>query len=87
MVSIAEANTKIEKASVNMDRFDQIINGDVNAVIAVDGGSVRSLRGIQAYGSAGKSAYQIWLEHGNTGSEADFLASLRATTATGKFVP
>jgi hypothetical protein len=27
-------------------------------------------------GSDGKSAYQIWLEAGNSGNEADFLASL-----------
>lgn len=27
-------------------------------------------------GADGKSAYQIWLEQGNTGTEADFLASL-----------
>lgn len=30
-----------------------------------------------AAGAAGKSAYQIWLDAGNTGSEADFLASLK----------
>lgn len=30
-----------------------------------------------ATGADGKSAYEIWLEQGNTGSEADFLASLK----------
>lgn len=30
-----------------------------------------------ATGSEGKSAYQIWLEAGNTGSEEDYLASLK----------
>ena len=30
-----------------------------------------------APGQDGKSAYEIWLEAGNTGTEADFLASLR----------
>ena len=28
-------------------------------------------------GKDGKSAYQIWLDAGNTGSEAQFLASLK----------
>jgi hypothetical protein len=28
-------------------------------------------------GADGKSAYQIWLDEGNTGTEADFLASLK----------
>ncbi len=32
-----------------------------------------------AAGAAGKSAYQIWLDAGNTGSEADFLASLKGS--------
>jgi hypothetical protein len=36
-------------------------------------------------GATGKSAYQIWKEAGNTGSEADFLASLvGATGAAGQ---
>jgi len=30
-----------------------------------------------ALGQAGKSAYQIWLDQGNVGSEADFLLSLK----------
>jgi hypothetical protein len=29
-----------------------------------------------AYGQDGLSAYEIWLNLGNTGSEADFIASL-----------
>ena len=40
-----------------------------------------------ADGADGKSAYEIWLDAGNTGTEADFLASLKgekgATGATG----
>lgn len=28
-------------------------------------------------GNDGKSAYQIWLDAGNTGSEADFLAAIK----------
>lgn len=33
--------------------------------------------GSSTAGADGKSAYQIWLDAGNTGSEADFLASLK----------
>ena len=36
-------------------------------------------------GPAGKSAYQVWLDAGNTGTESDYLASLKgATGAPGK---
>ena len=31
-------------------------------------------------GPAGESAYQVWLDAGNTGTEADFLASLKGAT-------
>lgn len=34
------------------------------------------LKGQAGGGANGKSAYEIWLEAGNTGTEADFLASL-----------
>ena len=35
-------------------------------------------------GADGKSAYQIWIEQGHTGSEDDFLESIKgATGATG----
>jgi len=41
----------------------------------------QGLQGIQGErgktGANGKSAYQIWLEFGNTGSESDFIASLK----------
>lgn len=33
-------------------------------------------------GADGLSAYQIWLQQGNTGSEADFIASLEGTDGT-----
>lgn len=35
-----------------------------------------------AQGPAGESAYQIWLDEGNTGTEADFLASLVGATGS-----
>jgi hypothetical protein len=41
-----------------------------------------------AVGSAGASAYEVWLEQGNTGSKDDFLSSLvGATGATGATGP
>ena len=47
----------------------------------------QGLSGTPGNGSPGASAYQIWLQQGNTGTEADFLASLvgetGATGATG----
>ena len=33
-----------------------------------------------ATGATGKSAYQSWLDQGNTGTEADFIASLKGAT-------
>lgn len=35
-----------------------------------------------ASGQAGKSAYEIWLDNGHTGTEADFLASLHGQAPT-----
>lgn len=35
--------------------------------------------GIQSSGPAGKSAYDSWLELGNTGTEEEFIKSLEAT--------
>ena len=38
-------------------------------------------------GEDGKSAYELWLELGNTGSEADFLASLKGDPGAEGFSP
>lgn len=38
-------------------------------------------------GPAGKSAYQIWLDEGNSGTEADFLASLKGDTGVSADYP
>lgn len=38
----------------------------------------QGLQGIP--GAVGKSAYQVWLDAGNSGTEADFLASLKGET-------
>ena len=36
-------------------------------------------------GTDGKSAYQIWLDEGNVGTEQDFLASLKGADGTMTF--
>ena len=46
------------------------IVGGLGTVIARDGKD----------GVDGKSAYEIWLDEGNTGTEAEFLASLKELT-------
>ena len=38
-----------------------------------------ALAGCNFSGADGKSAYQIWLDNGHTGSEADFLDWLKGT--------
>lgn len=73
MVSVAEANLKVQKTVVNMDRFDRIVNGGVDERVAVDDGSVRSLRGIEEYGKAGPT--------GNTGPANSTYASAANVTA------
>ncbi len=47
---------------------------DLTAMLAIKAGG--------GTGSNGKSAYQIWLDAGNTGSEADFLESLKGKDGT-----
>lgn len=41
-------------------------------------GSFTNIEGAGTQGQDGKSAYQIWLEEGNVGTEQDFLNSLTA---------
>lgn len=42
-----------------------------------------SKKGSGTSGAAGKSAYQIWLDQGNTGTEQDFLNSLKGSSSAG----
>lgn len=42
-------------------------------------------KGASAAGEAGKSAYELWLEQGNTGTLTDFLASLNGYDGAGAF--
>ena len=53
MTTIAEYTAGIAKATINMMRFNRIVNGAVDELVPVDDGSVRTLRGIQKYGSPG----------------------------------
>lgn len=49
-----------------------------------DAGVVHALAGTDGTdGTDGKSAYQLWLDAGNTGTEADFLNSLKGTNGQG----
>lgn len=43
--------------------------------------------GEELYPQDGKSAYQIWLDNGNVGSEADFLASLQGNPGSSQDYP
>lgn len=54
----------------------------------VSGINIRTVKGTSLLGSGnidvqdGKSAYQLWLDAGNAGTEADFLASLQGDTGS-----
>ncbi|WP_261114002.1 hypothetical protein [Serratia entomophila] len=45
--------------------------------------SVEQLAGMMPPGPPGNSAYEVWLAAGNTGSEADFIASLKGEPGEG----
>lgn len=51
-----------------------------NVVGVVSSDGVHISAGVVS-GARGKSAYEIWLEQGNVGSESDFLNSFKATDA------
>lgn len=40
-----------------------------------------SISVVMTNGARGKSAYEVWLDEGNVGSESDFLDSLKVTDA------
>ncbi|MEE9407352.1 MAG: hypothetical protein V3V28_04670, partial [Polaribacter sp.] len=54
------------------------LNGNILSVTLEDGGT----RSVDLSPVAGISAYQQWLDAGNTGSEADFLTSLKGADGT-----
>ncbi|MBO4504686.1 MAG: hypothetical protein J5730_07755 [Bacteroidales bacterium] len=47
--------------------------------LSISGGNTVTLPMTHTTGATGLSAYQIWLNNGHSGSEADFLASLQGT--------
>lgn len=47
MATAAEMEVKVDKLEVNMDRFDEIINGDASTDVPVDVGTVPSIRKLQ----------------------------------------
>lgn len=61
--------------------YDAIATKDPNTIYVVTDG------GAELYPQDGKSAYQIWLDNGNVGSEADFLASLKGDTGVSADYP
>jgi hypothetical protein len=59
------------------------ITVDVNFQQAQSSSVIQTVTGIPgSNGVDGKSAYQTWLELGNTGTEADFIASLQGSDGT-----
>lgn len=61
-----------EVTSIKDDDFVAIVQEGINKRI-----SLENLFADVTRGEDGKSAYEIWLDEGNTGSKADFLASLQ----------
>jgi hypothetical protein len=77
--SVTPANTLGNNGDFYMDTSSFYLFGPKASGVWPAGSSV-----IGATGADGKSAYQVWLDAGNTGTQAAFLASLTgATGATG----
>ena len=67
-IEVSESTTT-EEVNINIQEKPEQVEVEVVDI-------ARGERGLQ-----GLSAYQIWLQNGNTGTEADFLASLQKPTA------
>lgn len=59
-------------------KLQQMITANKNAIAEIN----KQLEEGGGAGENGKSAYDIWLEQGNEGTEADFLASLKGADGT-----
>ena len=59
--------------------FDSVSNSWINGVLSSSGPTGPP-------GSAGQSAYDIWLANGNSGTQQDFLNSLQGASGTNKRV-
>lgn len=65
----------VELVEYGTELFPAPAPGDDPQTLEVD--DVIELVGTSTMNGVGMSAYEIWLSHGNEGSEADFLASLK----------
>ena len=80
-----------EISFMNLPPVTELKQEGVLAVSQLDGdgkpetfkASVEQLAGMMPPGPGGKSAYDIWLAAGNTGSEADFITSLKGEPGEG----
>lgn len=59
-------------------KLQQMITNNKNAIAEIN----KQLEEGGGAGENGKSAYDIWLEQGNEGTEADFIASLKGASIT-----
>lgn len=48
MTTVSQMQTAIDKSLVNMDRLDDIVNGDATTVVTTDGGPVKSIAKLEA---------------------------------------
>lgn len=53
--------------------------GDDDLLVVYQGGMAKKRAASAFRGEQGESAYQVWLDEGNTGTEQDFLDSLKGT--------
>lgn len=71
---------------ITIDEFDKRIGEAIKKVESLE--QIKGEKGERGTdgqnGKDGKSAYQIWLDLGNSGSEQDFINSLKATGETGR---
>jgi hypothetical protein len=80
-----------EISFMNLPPVTELKSDGVLAVSQPDSGgkpdtfkvSIEQLADMMPPGPPGKSAYEIWLAAGNTGSEADFIASLKGEPGEG----
>lgn len=69
-------------SSENIDNMFYLTSAEYEALATKDPNTIYVVTdgGAELYPQDGKSAYQIWLDNGNVGSEADFLASLQGNS-------
>jgi len=65
----SESKYKVPQITIESATGNYSITGSTNQSHVIEAGNV-------VYGSPGKSAYQVWLDNGNTGAETEFLAAI-----------